>query len=86
MMLDTHYATREMLNNTYTVNEQEYHFYKYKEKGRTDVFSGMNDYAKWLLLDDIKKILSEEGFSDIEIIKDNVQRNGPRVTMFASRE
>lgn len=45
----------------------------------------MYDHAKWLLLDDIKKILMDIGFSDIRVYKDERQRNGPRVTFCAAR-
>lgn len=85
LLLDTHYATCEMANSCYVVNGREYRYFSYREKGRNEVFSGMYDHAKWLLLDDIKEILAQIGFSDIRISKDFHQRNGPRVTLFAAR-
>lgn len=85
LLLDTHYATSEMANSCYVANGREYRYFSYREKGRDEVFSGMYDHAKWLLLDDIKEILSQIGFSDIRISKDCHQRNGPRVTLFAAR-
>ena len=84
LLLDTHYATPERATSTYSAQGQEYKYHQYKEKGRDEVFSGMYDHAKWLLLDDIKKILSRIGFSDIQIVKEATQRNGPRVTLIAS--
>ena len=85
ILLDTHYATPDMANLTSVVGENAYRYYRYKEKGRDEVFSGMYDHAKWLLLDDIKKILVDIGFSDIRVYNDVQQRNGPRVTLCAAR-
>ncbi len=85
MLLDTHYATTEMLNGCYTVNGKEYRYYKYGESGRGEVFSGMYDHAKWLLFDDIKEILAYVGFTDFRVVKDSPQRNGPRVTALVAR-
>lgn len=85
MLLDTHYATEEMLNSNYEVQGRTYSYYKYGEGGRDEVFSGMYDHAKWLLLADIRHILSEMGFTDILVHRDEIQRNGPRVTLFAAR-
>lgn len=84
VLLDTHYATKEMLNGSYAVGGKEYRYYKYGEKGRDEVFSGMYDHAKWLLLDDIKEIMARAGFTDFRIVQDSQQRNGPRVTAFAA--
>lgn len=83
ILLDTHYATTEMANNTIDVNGRTYNYFAYREKGRDEVFSGMYDHAKWLLLDDIKSILSDLGWTNILIYKDEIQRNGPRVTLYA---
>lgn len=85
ILLDTHYATDEMAKKSLELNGVTYRYHNYKEKGRDEVFSGMYDHAKWLMLDDIKRILSEIGFSDITIHKDEQQRNGPRVTLYATR-
>jgi tRNA (mo5U34)-methyltransferase len=85
ILLDTHYATNDMANLTLIADQREYRYYHYKENGRDEVFSGMYDHAKWLLLDDIKKILMDIGFSDIRVYKDAQQRNGPRVTLCAAR-
>lgn len=85
LLLDTHYATPEMASKKYAVEGASYSYYQYGEKGRDEVFSGMYDHAKWLLLDDIKGLLTSIGFSDIRIYKDTEQRNGPRVTLYAAR-
>lgn len=85
LLLDTHYATPEMASKKYIVEGTPYSYYQYGEKGRDEVFSGMYDHAKWLLLDDIKGLLTSIGLSDIHIYKDTEQRNGPRVTLYAAR-
>ncbi|MEX0830741.1 MAG: methyltransferase domain-containing protein [Nitrospirales bacterium] len=85
ILLDTHYATNDMAKSTSVVGQHAYRYCHYQEKGRDEVFSGMYDHAKWLLLDDIKKILRDIGFSDICVYKDEQQRNGPRVTLSAAR-
>jgi hypothetical protein len=84
-LLDTHYATPEMVNNSYAVDSREYRYYHYREKGRDEVFSGMYDHAKWLLMDDLKALLAGLGFPRFEILKDEQQRNGPRFTALVSR-
>jgi len=84
-LLDTHYAKPYMLNNAYYVDGREYRYFHYREKGRDELFSGMYDHAKWLLLDDLKTLLSDLGFSTFQMLKDEQQRNGPRFTALISR-
>ena len=45
----------------------------------------MYDHAKWLKLNDIKEILSQIGFSDIVVYKDDKKQFAPRVTIYAAR-
>ncbi|MGJ4748412.1 class I SAM-dependent methyltransferase [Leptospira sp. SA-E8] len=86
MLLDTHYATTEMASDLYEVSGQVFRYFNYRESGRKDVFSGMYDHAKWLLMDDIKTLLRDAGFTDIRVTQDGLQRNGPRVTLYAARK
>lgn len=85
MLLDTHYATKEMLTGCYAVCGKYYQYYKYGESGRGEVFSGMYDHAKWLLLEDVKEILAHVGLTEFRIINDSTQRNGPRITALVAR-
>lgn len=85
ILLDTHYATPAMANTSYQVGGRSFVCHKYVEGGRNEVFSGMYDHAKWLLLDDIKTLLIEAGFIDIRTAADELQRNGPRVTLYAAK-
>jgi tRNA (mo5U34)-methyltransferase len=86
MMLDTHYALDELATETYEVNGKKYNYKIHREKGYTDVFSGMSNHAKWLTLNDITILLEESGFSDIEIVEKREERNGPRILMFAQKK
>lgn len=86
ILLDTHYATEEMAQEQTTREGKIYRYHIYKEGGIEDVFSGMYDHAKWLLLNDIIDSLKSTGFTEILIHKNEVQRNGPRVTLYASKE
>ena len=86
LLLDTHYASSDMTNASYTSSGRDYRYYHYREHGIDEEFSGMGDHSKWLLFDDIKAILTQVGFSDIRVLKDNkLGRNGPRVTILAAR-
>jgi tRNA (mo5U34)-methyltransferase len=85
IMLDTHYAKPEMLNSEYDVDGVTYKYFRYKESGYQDVFSGMKDHAKWLQLSDLESILKNAGYKNIEILENRDERNGPRVLMFASK-
>jgi SAM-dependent methyltransferase len=84
-LLDTHYAYPEMTNSSYRVDGQEYRYFHYREKGRDEVFAGMYDHAKWLILEDLKALLAECGFGKFHLWKDMEQRNGPRFTALVLR-
>lgn len=83
LMLDTHYARDEDATDEYDVNGERFRFRRYEERGRGDVFSGMRPTSKWLLLEDIERLLRGGGFDKIEIIETRDERNGPRVLLFA---
>jgi hypothetical protein len=85
LMLDTHYAKVDKANYSYRVKGIDYQYQHHPEGGRKEVFSGMYDHAKWLLMDDICAILKEEGFKMIEVKEVRDERNGPRLLLFANR-
>jgi SAM-dependent methyltransferase len=85
MMLDTHYALPDDALEEYAVDGQAYRFRRYEEGGRDDAFSGMEAYARWLLLDDIAAVLREGGFETVEVVEKRAERNGPRVLLFAEK-
>lgn len=86
IMLDTHYCREEEARDEYEVGGKCYRYKNYRESGYQDVFSGMYDHAKWLRLDDIRKVLREAGFSKVDIHETRLERNGPRVLLFAERD
>lgn len=85
LMLDTHYSTPEMAKDSYSYNGLDVKYFRYKEKGYKDVFSGMEPTSRWVTLDDIQKILASNGLTNFEVVEKRDERNGPRVLLFASR-
>jgi 2-polyprenyl-3-methyl-5-hydroxy-6-metoxy-1,4-benzoquinol methylase len=85
LMLDTHYARPAEANEEYEVGGEAFRYRRYAEHGRGDVFSGMQSHSKWLLLDDIERVLSDAGFDIVEIAETREERNGPRVLLFGER-
>lgn len=84
-MLDTHYARPEDATDEYELDGERFRYRRYAEHGRTDVFSGMRSHSKWLLLDDIVRLLLESGFDAVEVVETRQERNGPRVLLHAER-
>jgi tRNA (mo5U34)-methyltransferase len=85
MMIDSHVATAEMAKNSYESGGTSYRYYRHREGGASEVFSGMYDHAKWLLLDDLVAVLRAAGFTKVDVIEVRPERNGPRVRLHASR-
>jgi len=86
LMLDTHIAAENATLHQDNHSDQGVKFFKYREAGREAPFAGMEDYAKWLRLEDLIRVIEENGFSDIEIAENRLERNGPRVLIFAKRK
>ena len=85
IMLDTHFARPEKLHLTYVARGRTFKYRHSDEGGKSEVFSGMGNHAKWLTLDTILSLLSEAGFCAIEHVEEHEERNGPRVLLFARR-
>jgi hypothetical protein len=66
-------------------HEARYKFYEYKELGYNDVFSGMAPTSKWLLKTHIFELLTKNGFSSVKVLSDKIERNGPRISLIASK-
>jgi tRNA (mo5U34)-methyltransferase len=86
IMLDTHFALPEQITGTYTVGDRVYPYRRVEEFGKNDVFSGMYDHSKWLLLEDIVSRLGSAGFRAAQIEEIRNERNGPRALIFARRD
>jgi SAM-dependent methyltransferase len=85
LMLDTHYARTGDATDEYDVEGERFRFRRYEERGREDAFSGMRPHSKWLLLDDITRVLRGAGFDTVEVVEEREERNGPRALLFAER-
>jgi SAM-dependent methyltransferase len=85
VMLDTHYADDEDATEEYTVDGERFRYRHYRERGRADVFSGIQPSSKWLRLGDIERLLLAAGFGTVEIVETRDERNGLRVLIFAER-
>lgn len=85
VMLDTHIAHEGARLDQYESNGRSFAYMKYKEGGREEPFAGMADHGKWLCEKDLRDLLREAGFSNIEIAERRSERNGPRVLIYASR-
>ncbi len=85
LLLDTHFSLPEQATETYECEGKTYRCRRKNEFGHADVFSGTKNFSRWLLLEDIERLLTEAGFKNIEIIDRREQRNGPRVLLVAKR-
>jgi tRNA (mo5U34)-methyltransferase len=85
IMLDSHYAAPEDATDGYEVAGRAYRCMRYREGGRESAFSGMESFARWLLLDDIVGVLRASGFDRVDVVERRQERNGPRVLLFAER-
>jgi hypothetical protein len=86
VLMDTHYAREGEVRETYEANGRSYRYKRYREPGSAEVFAGIYDHAKWLLLHDIIETLSHAGFTKVEVIEKRDERNGPRVLLICKRE
>jgi hypothetical protein len=85
IMLDTHVAPENAILQEYQSCGGTWKYFRYKEGGREDPFSGMAGHAKWLEVGSITQILEDAGFSKIDVVRIQQERNGPRLLLFASR-
>lgn len=85
LILDTHFATPESVNGEYESQGIRCSYFRANEFGHKDVFSGMYDHSKWLLLDDIKRLLVKSGFATAEIYETRLERNGSRAIFIAKK-
>jgi hypothetical protein len=85
VLLDTHVARPEEITHRYESYGASYPVRLYREGGRAEPFSGLRDHAKWLLLEDLSRILANEGFPKIQELALEEQRNGLRVRLLAQR-
>ncbi len=87
VLLDTHVATNEdHTNAAYTVDGRSYRYFRKGEPhAASSPFAGMNDHAKYMLLDDLTDHIRRHGFADTRVVSDRMERHGRRVTIWAFR-
>ncbi|TCR82350.1 methyltransferase type 12 [Rhizobium sp. BK376] len=86
VMLDTQIAPEDAKVLTYESGGRTYRYHRYQEAGRKEPFAGMLDHAKWMFKSDLLAQLSEGGFGSIDVAKFQMQRNGPRIRIYATRD
>ncbi len=86
IMLDTHVARPNHVDASYEACGRSWPYFRYRESGRSDPFSGMYDHAKWLPLDSLRQLLALAGFTEIELAEQREERNGLRVLVFARKK
>lgn len=85
ILLDTHVASEGEETTFYTSHGDRWAYTHYREGGRESPFAGLQDHAKWLTIDDLRRLLSVCGFAHVDVAHDCKQRNGRRVTIYAHR-
>ena len=85
IMLDTHVADPGEKLLSYSSGGKRYRYYHLHEGPRAAPFAGMRAHAKWLLEEELIGVLSECGFGNIEVAERRLERNGPRVLIYAHR-
>ncbi len=85
ILLDTHVARAADELQTYSTGGSSHRYHRHAERGKVEVFSGMYDHAKWLLLDDVTALLRTAGFAKVDVLEQREERNGLRVRLHASR-
>lgn len=88
LLLDTHYATddlRRMPEASIAHQGRTWRTRVFREGGWQDAFSGVEDTSQWLYREDLLELLRTIGFTEIEVLRDEVERNGPRIGLLARR-
>lgn len=87
VLLDTHVANDpETAKLSYDVDGVSYRYRRKPEPlAAHGPFAGMEDHAKYLLVEDIIALLQKSGFTDVRLAEDRAERNGRRVTVWAFR-
>jgi tRNA (mo5U34)-methyltransferase len=88
LLLDTHYATDALGKFPDSSIEHRGVTYRtklYREQGWSDPFSGVDSSSAWLYRDDLLRLVNGIGFARIEILRDEIEPNGPRIGLLARR-
>ena len=83
VLLDTHIA--QDVASTDGVYASGERYFTFSERPTSGPFAGMEDHAKWLVLEDLVELLRRNGFGRVEVVNDRQERNGRRICLFAFR-
>lgn len=86
LFLDTHVEDAERATQVRTINGQDYWGAYHDEGGWVDPFSGKDKKAFWLKQESLIALLTKAGFNNIEVLQKRDERNGPRISLLASRD
>jgi len=88
LLLDTHYATddgKAMKPSTIAAHGRTWRTRTFTEAGWQDAFSGVEPSSQWLYRQDLLQLVADVGFPRVEVLRDEVERNGPRIGLLARR-
>jgi SAM-dependent methyltransferase len=87
LLLDTHYATDDAQRKASSIafGGRTWPTRVFHEAGWQDAFSGVEGTSQWLFKQDLLQLVRDIGFPQIEILRDEVERNGPRIGLLARR-
>jgi tRNA (mo5U34)-methyltransferase len=85
LFLDTHIARDEKKIETRLCDRLEYRGAYHDEGGWRDPFSGKDARAFWLTYESLIASLRLAGFQDTQLLEERSERNGPRVSLLASK-
>jgi precorrin-6B methylase 2 len=87
LLLDTHYADDSSRYERSDIRHggKSYAASAHRDGAWDDAFSGVEPTARWLRRDALLELLKDVGFGSLDVLDDRVERNGPRLTLLASR-
>ena len=85
MMLDTHVAPPDREQVVFASEGLDARCWAFREGPRDDPFSGTRATARWLVEEDLLRVLGELGFRTVEVADRREERNGPRILVFAEK-
>ncbi len=85
LLLDTHYGNDDTPFGRTTVHHagRAYAAFQVGEAGWEDQFAGVEPTSLWLHRQALLDVLRDAGYVGVEVVRDRVERNGPRITILA---
>lgn len=86
LFLDTHIARDEPRIDERRINNLTFYGASHDEGGWADPFSGRDPTAFWLTQNSLLEALRQAGFAAINVWEVREERNGPRISLVASKQ